>query len=743
MSSPIFRPSRLIVPFICLVLALSLWGCDGGGTGVSVQAVYDTDTTLDDLTIPAGATVFTENSAIITVNNDAIIDGRLEARDGALNLRVGGSLNVKGNLTSQHTTPPVEPPTTPVGQAQSGIYVVATEMDFGPSMVVNSNGNIVITDDVTELSRTAQDFYDEVDTVDPAGTIPTLVPLPPTDPVFPSPKLLEAPLPPADITAMPITIKGTYNYSNAPGDKPIMVFRFNGSHTVLIDSTTVTGPPGTEGGGDDNSADPNDEGMDAQAGNGKNGMNLNIWNNNGPINVVGQVVFNLSNGGKGGDATAVCAKSTGGDGGKSGNFRMSASAGIDFTAGTVLINPGKGGDGGKAETMAGMPGPAACPGGSGADGEAMGGNGADQKKRLYARGNVAGIQNVTIGNSTAGNGGEAISGACDGGAGLPCCAGGSAGSATATGGKGGDSTLDITGLPVTTSAVQGGNGGNATATGANGGPGGDCKFAPGGNGGPGGSADATSGDGGSASAAGGAGGDVGGNSGNATATGGNGGKGGDSAVAPGTGGGKGTATATAGAAGTGSTAGVQGTVTATDGVDGPNGNFLGLFFFCFDFAFFNDGSIAPNVFGGQLFDLETRQPIGTMDIELRDVPGAQYQKQSTPVPHIGYGPGSVDYRVDSIQLNQGQPGEVGGIDMAPLFGSGINPGNPLVVEALNSQGQVIDSQQFFTIPDNQGDPLNPTPIGTFFNTEEPIVIIRVTVPPGAFVTFISVYIIDP
>jgi hypothetical protein len=739
MSLPAPR-SRFLVLFPFFIAAMILWGCGDDESGIPVQAVYDTDTTVDDLVINAGATVFLDNSAVLTVTNDAIIDGRLEARDGALNLLVGGNLSVNGTFRSQHSAPPTQAPSTAVDQAQSGIYVVATEMEWGPSAVVSSNGNVVITDDVNELSRTAEDFFDEVDTVDPAGTIPTLVPLPPTDPVFPAPRVTDTPLPPAGVAAMPIVIKGTYDYSAAPGDKPIMVFRFNGNHTVLIDTLNVTGPPGVPGDDDDNSADPNDEGMDAQGGNGRNGMNLNIWNNNGPINIVGPVVFNLSDGAPGGEATAVCAKATGGDGGKSGNFRMSAAGGIDMTNGAVVMNPGRGGDGGKAEVTVGMPGASGCPGQDGASGEAVGGNGADQKKRLYARGNVAGLQNLTVGNSRAGDGAEAICGACNGGQGDPCCAGGGGGQAKATGGKGGDATLDITGLPVTTSGVQGGNGGDATAGGATGGDGGDCKFGPGGNGGSGGAADAASGDGGSASAAGGAGGDVGGNSGNATATGGNGGAGGDG-NGPGTGGTKGTATATAGAAGTGGTSGTQGTTDATDGTDGPNGNPVTLFFWCFNYGFLPDGSIIPGVYGGTLFDRQSTAPVGSMDIEF--LPGGEYFKQSAPVGHIGYGPGAVDYRVDSIQLTQGEPGEVGGIEIAPLSGPGITPGNPLVVEALNGQGQAVDTQMIGNIPDNQGDPQNPVSFPVFFNTSETIVIIRVTVPSGAFVTFISIYIIDP
>lgn len=478
-----------------------------------------------------------------------------------------------------------------------------------------------------------------------------------------------------------------------------------------------------------------------RGGNGSRGMNLNIWNNNGPINVRGTVVINLADGGNGGEAKAVCATAKGGDGGKSGNFRMSAAGGINLNNGTLTINPGKAGDGGLAQVDKGMPGADGCPGQAGADGEARGGKGGDQKKRLFARGNVQGLANLTLGKSMAGNGGNAIANACDGGNGTPCCDAGAGGSATATGGKGGDASLDITGLPVTTSGVEGGRGGDAEAGGGNGGQGGDCKFAKGGDGGSGGGATATSGDGGSATAAGGAGGDVGGDSGDATATGGNGGNGGDG-TPPGNGGTGGTATATVGAAGTGGTPGTPGTPNATDGADGVMGNDSVIFIWCFPFDFLPDGTLLPGVVTGQILDQQTRSPVGTMDIEFRDVPNAGYFKQSAP-QHIGYGSGSVDYRVNSIELFTGTPGEVGGIDLATLSGSGIDQGNPMMVEALDGQGNVVDTVPVDFIPDNQANPQFPEILRILFNTSTPIATIRITVPPLAFVTFLQIYIIDP
>ena len=126
-------------------------------------------------------------------------------------------------------------------------------------------------------------------------------------------------------------------------------------------------------------------------------MRLNIWNNSGAINIVNNVTLNLPAGGDGGAATADCADATGGNGGTSGNFRMTASGGIDLSSGTLTLNAGKGGDGGKATVVEGAAAASGCPGEDGDTATATGGIGADNKKRLYAKGNVSGIENVTIG----------------------------------------------------------------------------------------------------------------------------------------------------------------------------------------------------------------------------------------------------------------------------------------------------------------------------------------------------------
>ena len=73
--------------------------------------------------------------------------------------------------------------------------------------------------------------------------------------------------------------------------------------------------------------------------------------------------------------------------------------------------------------------------------------------RIFVRGNVAGVGNISIGAVTAGDGGAATATACDGGPGLPCCDGGPGGAASATGGKGGDASLNLGGSAITAVGV--------------------------------------------------------------------------------------------------------------------------------------------------------------------------------------------------------------------------------------------------------------------------------------------------
>jgi hypothetical protein len=718
--------------------------------------IFNSDTTLDTLTIAAGEVATVQNDAIITVLGDATIDGTLQAENSRITIIVLGRLIMNGTIRAAGNAPADGTQDDPLDQQPVGVFLIVSnsEVTFGADAEVSSVGPIVVTDDANTLDSTPADFYNDVEDVS-GDELPTLVPLPPENGAFAGngggkvidqsgDKVPEQTLQGGAVVP-PITIGGVWPPAGAPpvpGDRPVTIFRFVGTRDLNLSNWTVNGPNAPNGGEGDGTNNP---GSNSGGSNGKDGMRLNIRNNGGRINIVNSVVLNLANGGDGGSATAVCANATGGNGGNSGNFRMTAGDGIDITGGTLIINPGRGGNGGDALVDPGDPGADGCPAESGDGGTATGGNGHDNRKRLLVRGNVTGIDNITIGPLDAGNGGRATAEVCDGGDGDPCCDGGDGGESLATGGAGGDASQNVTGLNVTTSAVTAGNGGDAEATAGNGGDGGDCKFDDGGDGGDGQIATATGGAGGDASNTG-MGGAFAGDGGDATATGGDGGDGADSTFGlPGLGGSGGNATASAGEAGTGTTPGNDGEVEEIDGNNGEDGEALPIVLFCLtlaDFAQIVPGVILPGPVQGPV---ENRDEvvIGTIVVDFVNVLEASYQSSDQPVPHIGIQGGTLRIDVTSLELNVGAPGPVSGVQIAPLFAEGLSPSAPMIVRALGANGATLDQQTLVELPNNAGRPNDPLLADVLFNTTSTVATVEFVVPQSAFVTIIQIYLVDP
>ncbi len=718
--------------------------------GIVGDEVITENTTVASLTVPAGTTTEIMNNAVVTVTGDATIDGTVASDGGRLTLIVAGSLTVNGSLSAIDASVTELPGDAPLNQQPAGIHlVVAGGVTFASTSSVQSNGPIVITDDAAVLEQTPDTLFDQVEDVS-GDDLPTLVPLPPDDPVFDNPAAKAAPagVSIAGAAAPPVVVSGTWPPAGAPappGDKPVVVFRFNGPRDLNLNNWTVNGPNAPDQPENDGSANP---GTNASGQNGRNGLRLNIWNNGGAINIVNAVVINLPDGGDGGDAAGVCASAAGGNGGNSGNFRMTASGGINLTNGTLTLNPGVSGRGGHAAVTQGNAAGSGCPGGTGAAATATGGNAADNRKRLLVRGNVTGLANMTIGDLIAGDGGDATAEACDGGPGIACCDGGPGGVATSNGGRGGDASLSVSNTAVNVSDVIAGDGGEATATGGDGGDGGDCKFGDAGDGGAGGLAMATSGDGGNATGGQTA---AGGDTPDATATGGTGGAGGDSGFGtPGAGGAEAVPTAAIGTPGTGNPPGSAGTATPNTGPMGPPGGVLGgtvVYCITFNAVQPSEGGaeIPPGVQTLPVFADDNTTQIGTIDIEFRDVPGAQYLRGTTPVEHVGLpgGMGAIDFKVDTLQLTDGQFGVIGGLRTAVLFANGVDDANPLVVQALDADGQEIDSRQFGSVPGNFDNPQDPQFFDALFNVEQSVATFRITVPQVSFVTPFQVYLLDP
>lgn len=734
--------TRVAVGMSLLVLPLIVASCSPGGGGGDNATIIDSDTTLDTLAVHSGRTVRVRNNAVVTVSGDATIDGTLEAEDGRVVLMVSGNVTVNGTVSAMGATESASD--QPLNQQSAGIYIVVSNgaIVLGDDAVLQTTGNYVLTDDADVLTQTPQQLYEEVEDLS-GDNLPTFVPLPPENEAFTRAVVLNKitkPINQQGGALDPIVVTGTWPPAGAmppSGDAPVVILRFHGPRDVILRNWRVTGPTPSPRDPVDSTDNP---AMDATGPNGRRGLNLNMRNEGGAIRVEGVVTLNLADGGAGSNATAVCASATGGDGGAPGNLRMSAADGIDMTAGTLEINPGRGGAGGSGIVNAGSPGADGCPGMVGNNATARGGNGARNEKALFVRGNVEGVENVIIGTVRGGNGGAADATACDGGNGEPCCDGGAGGQATAIGGRGGNASLNLMGIAVLAGGADGGMGGEAAAYGGLGGVGGECKFDDGGNGGAGGMATATGGAGGDGTAPGAGTGGVGGD---ANATGGDGGDGGASGFGdPGEGGAGGTTAATPGAGGV--PGGTEGQMDADDGLDGLPGGVLPTTVFCFEFGFIDAPlqTIEPGTYEGPVFGDDNETEIGTMEVGFVDIVNAQYLFGFSP-DHIGITGGELCVQASTLQVDPPVAGVIGGLRIAPLYDEGINVNQPLVVMAMDANGEVIGTQSFSEVPLNIGREDDPEYLDATFDVDESIAKFTIVVPDNAFVTIFRIYLLDP
>jgi putative cell wall-binding protein len=544
---------------------------DGGADPAPVGDVPDdfrptTDITiaggrhdLSSVDIPPGVIVTADGDADLRVSGPVTIAGALATHTGAIQVSAGGDLIVRGIVQATDEEPGGDTDDATLRDQATGVLLTALgRLDVGGDAVLRANGPIVVTDDPTQLDRTPTQIHEE--TASASGDHPTLVPLPPDDPAFTATPAATGGARIAGDVEPPHIVHGTTDVSHpVPGAPRIVLFRFRGHRDLVLEDWQLDGPqnPAQE----PVEAAPGD---DAAGRDGRRGADLSIWNDAGEIRVLGVVVLRLGDGQDGQTAEVGCGTATGGDGGTSGQMRMTASQGIDVTGGTLRIIPGRAGDGGQAFAL----------GTDGCDVETTGGAGASELKRLLARGAVNGLPNVSIARLEAGWGGLGSAIAGDGADGDACAAGEAGGSAVATGGAGGPASLDVGTLPVVTDGVRGGWGGAGVARGGAGGAGGDCADGgAGGAGGMGGTATANGGDAGSALGPG----RRGGVGGDAIAFGGAGGRGGNACAEPrgagGAGGDGGRAEGTTGADGTpappfsGNSAGAGG-----DGGDGGDGD---------------------------------------------------------------------------------------------------------------------------------------------------------------------------
>ena len=711
-----------------------------GCTGCRSVTTIRSDREYRSLELKDGKTIRVLNDAMITVRNDATINGKIVSDDSRLELRVGGDFTLNGTLQSTVQDSSGQPPVAFSDQDSGLNVVVGGRLMLGNGARLLTNGSAVFTNVPAVLSESPASVSADVNSA--SGTFPTLVPLPPDNPAFAAPAALLVPLPPAPAALPPHVVSGEFHSFGEPVDEPVLLFHFEGPRDLEIGPWRVEAPPGASGPTVDNTdpANPPEPGSD-----GKRGMDLKIWNDGGEIRIVDRVVLMLSDGGDGSSEISTCEDAEGFDGGEPGNFRMTASEGIHVNPGLLDIHPGAGGNGGDATVTKGAASSVNCAGQPpGDDATAKGGDGADNRKQVFARGNVSGIDRVYFMEMQAGHGGEANANACDGGNGDECCDGGDGGVASATGGNGGDASFSSGGLPVNApNEVNGGEGGPATAIGGNGGAGGDCKFEDGGNGGAGGNATATGGSGGDAS-----GGDlesVAGDSGDADATGGRGGDGGDCAFGtPGSGGEGGTATADTGRAGSGSPGGDPGTENQTDGEDGEDGAFMAVNLFCFGFEYLlsqQSGLPVPATIESPLVLKGTTDSVGTGFMELATAPDGTYAALDAPVPHLRIESGTVRLAGSASEFHLDKTPHIGGLELAPLFAEGLSETAPIIIEARGANGDLLAIRTITELPDNRANFESPESVVLGFDTDQSIETFVIIVPAGVVLEVIAFYLI--
>lgn len=519
---------------ILSVLALGLAACFGGGGG-SRQTILVTVSGATGGPIVLGGSgilIFdgSPDGAIVwTVNGDFTCLGEIDLRDAGFTVRIV----VEGNavLSCEILLPPDgDPPAGGLAAGSPAIVdppsvlevVVGGRISIGDGFSPFGTGSVHITDDATML-KTPSEYDTDATTDDPTcgdvgdPTCDLFMPPPDTTP----PTALSAPpasAPPAPqashcVPGAPHNLSGTLAPMPAQQNLP------QGSPTagpivvaVWVECDVIWGedangnpvpatinPPTWNARPDkvkDTSGDPAPGPATETGANGRKGLTLNV-RTNGKMTFRGVTTWNLMDGGDGQCAvvTGAGATATGGNGGKSGNMKARAGGGFDFSAGSLLINPGVGGSGGCA-VATGIDGVVGCPGTPGFSAVATGGDGGENRKKMTVRG-FDPTDNISMGPLTGGIGGDATATGGKGGDGQdgpPGCDGGLGAPASATGGKGGNVSYSYSGPgAIAAPILTGGDGGDSISDSGRGGHGGDWIPFNGGSGANGGDSTAVGG----------------------------------------------------------------------------------------------------------------------------------------------------------------------------------------------------------------------------------------------------------
>lgn len=457
-------PKLIIIPLLIAVIGYFVYNQLFAKTYISSDTVI-----AGNYSVEKNKTVVAKNGAKLTVEGDMAIGGQFACEGGPLNLEVKGQLSVDGIINCQQGDDQFkEDQETVPGVA----IVLSGSADFGKNSILASNGSIQIVDDPTLLLKTADDFakaFDEVgeDSGDGIRIGPLVDEQNKTSAVEGASlqlvKTVEAQTPPfvkmGGVVVVgkpdkPLDKKLDLTQLSKYGKKVLVVFKLKKSIIEFPENGEMRGPKGLDGrsvkGGcaiDLSKIKPADYEAAGQ------GYRMRVQAK--AIKVVNNYDLYLGSGGNGGNAETDKDCNPGvaiaGNGAEAANMKWTADEYIEIK-GRFTLHPGKAGDGGSAIAY-GKDGTVGCPGEKGGDAAAKGGNGADNIKRLTARGDVRGLSNIYIDSLLAGHAGKAEAHPGKGGAGADCdCKGGIGGKGVENFGKAG--RIEQMKLPVGVQRVK-------------------------------------------------------------------------------------------------------------------------------------------------------------------------------------------------------------------------------------------------------------------------------------------------
>lgn len=428
--------------------------------------VYNSKSYIDHDTVIKGNYRVEKNKDVVivagsklTVEGDAVIDGKLECDKGPIYLEVKGNTQINGSVGCKRES---EETSTKVGMGI--VLITAGKVEFGNSANIVTNGHIQIADNLENIAKTEQDLdkiYEETLSDSDEGTMRIGPFISGSEGNKREPKKqglnLNNLIPGADFiktaqaadTKADVTLNGHWKIDPPPQGVKRLIFYINEKAKSIEINGSIEGPKGRDGKDIKEGCDINipktEEDDQKRGGHQTKDKDALVTRIRAGKVYLGEFTLKLGDGGRGGDAITNkdCypkADAVAGDGGKSGNLKITAETEI-IVKNKFTILPGKGGQGGNA-VVYGKSGNSGDPAQDGAGVSARGGNGADNIVSLRSVGNVNGLDKVYVGSVIAGDGGDATANPGNGGnATGKNCYGGFKGASQAIAGKGGKASF--------------------------------------------------------------------------------------------------------------------------------------------------------------------------------------------------------------------------------------------------------------------------------------------------------------